>query len=105
MLDELPADGVVKKLILEPKHEKRDSGIAGLEDPLKVDDTVKTLEDYKSEPELLSPSDAETSISSGVPADLEEEEEEDEDENVVTTIDEVCAKPYSVYDKKFPHSP
>ena len=76
-----------KKIAMEIKHEKRDSGIGG------IDDTVKILEGPKQKPRLLSADEAEaigdaTATPRGEEVG-EEEEEEEEEENVITRIDEV----------------
>ena len=91
------------KIVLEPKHEKRDSGIAGLEEN-SSSEPIKILEE-SGKKGLLSPTDAElpslghslaesvNSLSeSANEADPDDEDTEEEDENaegVVTKIDEV----------------
>ena len=88
MLDELmhlsfdENDPLLRKKLELAKHEKRDSGISGLED--SGSDAIKILEENKTE--LLSPSEAEVCISGGLP----EQQEGEEEETVVTKIDEVC---------------
>ena len=69
------------------RHEKRDSGIGG------IDDAVKILEEAKPKPSVLSPG-PETAGDDTVPPQGKEggageEEEEEEEENVITRIDEV----------------
>ena len=91
------------KIVLEPKHEKRDSGIAGLEEASNSE-PIKILEESNKKG-LLSPTDAESgSLGHSLPESVnslsesanegegneEDTEEEDESaEGVVTTIDEV----------------
>ena len=88
MLDELMQlsfdenDPLLRKKLELAKHEKRDSGISGLED--SGSDSIKILEENKTE--LLSPSEAEVCISGGLP----EQQGGEEEETVVTKIDEVC---------------
>ena len=92
------------KIILEPKHEKRDSGIAGLEEA-SGSESIKILEESCNKKGLLSPTDAESSsLGHSLPESVnslsesanegegnedETEEEEENAEGVVTTIDEV----------------
>ena len=91
------------KIILEPKHEKRDSGIAGLEEG-SSSEPIKILEESNKKG-LLSPTDAESSsLGHSLPesvnsqsesaneeggGDNDDTEEEESAEGVVTTIDEV----------------
>lgn len=75
-------DPLLRKKLELAKHEKRDSGISGLED--SGSDSIKILEENKTE--LLSPSEAEVCISGGLP----EQQGGEEEETVVTKIDEVC---------------
>ena len=76
-----------KKEVLQLKHEKRDSGISGIEEHLKIDETIKILGEHK--PEMLSPSDHEASGDSSLHGEGEGEGEDEE--NVVTKIDEVSS--------------
>ena len=84
-----PTEGVLPpKIILEPKHEKRDSGIAGLEES---SEPLKILEDGDEGVNVLQTVSAESAPTT------EREEEEDEDdegdatdeEGKITHIDEV----------------
>ena len=90
MLDELlhlsfdENDPMVRKKLELANHEKRDSGISGLED--SGSDSIKILEENKTE--LLSPSDAEVCISGSLPE--QQEAGEEEETLVVTKIEEVC---------------
>lgn len=90
MLDELmhlsfdENDPMVRKKLELANHEKRDSGISGLED--SGSDSIKILEENKTE--LLSPSDAEVCISGSLPE--QQEGGEEEETLVVTKIEEVC---------------
>lgn len=93
------------KIVLEPKHEKRDSGIAGLEEA-SSSEPIKILEQESNSNKkgLLSPTDAESSsLGHSLPESVnslsesanegegidEDTEEEESAEGVVTTIDEV----------------
>lgn len=91
------------KIVLEPKHEKRDSGIAGLEEA-SGSEPIKILEESGNKKGLLSPTDAESSsLGHSLPESVnslsesanegegneDETEEEESAEGVVTTIDEV----------------
>ena len=89
---------------MEPKHEKRDSGIAGLEES-SSSEPIKILDESSKTKGLLSPTDAEVpslvhslpesvnsmseSANEGEVDDEDTEEEEESAEGVVTTIDEV----------------
>ena len=77
-------DPMVRKKLELANHEKRDSGISGLED--SGSDSIKILEENKKE--LLSPSDAEVCISGSLPE--QQEGGEEEETLVVTKIEEVC---------------
>ena len=75
-----------KKIVMEIRHEKRDSGIGG------IDDTVKILEEAKPKPSLLSPGSETAGDDDTVTPQVEEVGgvgEEEEEENVITRIDEV----------------
>ena len=90
------------KIILEPKHEKRDSGIAGLEES-SSSEPIKILEE-PSKKAVLSPTDTEsTSLGHSLAESVnslsesanegevdDEDTEEENAEGVVTKIDEVC---------------
>lgn len=92
------------KIVVEPKHEKRDSGIAGLEEA-SSSEPIKILEESNKSKGLLSPTDAESSsLGHSLPESVnslsesaegegndEDTEEEESAEGVVTTIDEVSA--------------
>ena len=68
------------------RHEKRDSGIGG------IDDAVKILEEAKPKPSVLSPGSETPGDDTVTPQGKEggaEEEGEEEEENVITRIDEV----------------
>jgi len=67
------------RLVLEPKHEKRDSGIAGIETP--ESDNVKILRGDEDKSILQSPESAKDA----------DDESTDEEELVTTHIDEVRA--------------
>lgn len=94
-----PTEGVQKrppKVILEPKHEKRDSGIAGIDESNVPSDSVKILEGGKH-CSVLTPSIVNESedVSQDVSEDKDDDEgdttgDEDGAEGVVTLIDEVC---------------
>lgn len=73
---------IVSKLILEPKHEKRDSGISGIEDGGA--ETVKIL-DGGSASKVCRQSSVD---STGTVED--KDEETDDEEGIITHIDEVC---------------
>ena len=91
------------KIILEPKHEKRDSGIAGLEEN-SSSEPIAILEE-SGKKGVLSPTDTEStslghslaesvnslseSANEGEVNDDDTEEEEESAEGVVTRIDEV----------------
>ena len=90
------------KIILEPKHEKRDSGIAGLEES-SSSEPIKILEE-PTKKAVLSPTDTEsTSLGHSLAESVnslsesanegevndEDTEEEENAEGVVTKIDEV----------------
>ena len=98
------------KIVLEPKHEKRDSGIAGLEEG-SSSEPIKILEEANKNKGLLSPTDAESpSLGHSLPESVnslsesaneaevndEDTEEEENAEGVVTKIDEVCKLNVSV---------
>ena len=86
------------KVILEPKHEKRDSGIAGIDESTAPSDSLKILEGEK-QCNLLTPSVvacselAQDDVNSSGDKDDENEgettDDEDEAEGVITLIDEV----------------
>ena len=83
------------KIVLEPKHEKRDSGIAGIEEH-SHSDTIKILT-TDSKKDLLCHSDTESSLGTdpgkegeGGETEGETTEDEGEAEGMVTRIDEVC---------------
>lgn len=94
LLDQLSFDDIanaagampspVHKVELEPKHEKRDSGIAGFEES---SEPVKILDGEEKKVTVLRQASVE---SGGTVEDKTDEHATDEEENVVTHIDEVC---------------
>ncbi len=73
---------IVSKLILEPKHEKRDSGISGIEDGTE---TVKILSGGDSKEDGVR---RQSSVeSTGTVED--KDDTTDDEEGVITHIDEV----------------
>ncbi len=69
---------IASKIILEPKHEKRDSGISGIEDPVKILDGGEDKEVLRQ-----------GSVESVCTVEDNEEEATDDEEGVITHIDEV----------------
>ena len=74
---------IASKIILEPNHEKRDSGISGIEDP-----AVKILDDDGDDAVTVLRHDSAESVHTVEDKD-EEATDDDNDDGVITHIDEV----------------